>query len=214
LDPAPEALALGPAARIATILPDASPLASVRRSITAVVFGGRTARERDALAAELIEHAFATKPEKAVHPRLASLAPPLALPAPANIRDFVCEKPDGVHRWNANGHPYARAAETLKDREARLYQKDLPRSGDVRIELGGAFGPNPFEFAVVDGGTPPPFIPIPVGRPWHDGDPTPNPHPDLRLAEPQYATGGVAPLPLPRPQLAEKAASTPVSAYQ
>ncbi|MEZ4439106.1 MAG: acyl-CoA reductase [Polyangiaceae bacterium] len=36
LDPAPEALALGPAARVATILPDASPLASVRRSITAV----------------------------------------------------------------------------------------------------------------------------------------------------------------------------------
>lgn len=140
------------------------------QTFIAVVLGAYTGTERNVLATQLLDRAFADKMNWEPRPLINQLGTsPTTYQIPGNLTADICRANWRQKHQTKKQRRAARAArlkglKQLKDQYLKPV-KNL-QSNIRRADLGGATGPNPFQFHLsVTGGMPTPAIETPQWRP-------------------------------------------------
>lgn len=143
----------------------ASAVRSGRRLI-AIVLGAENAHERGITVAKLLNSGFnRTTGRKAIS--IKRLAPyGKARFVARNIKSEICKRKKSAKKESRKQRRARWKKEAIRRKtQNALYFSPPAPFNPVRIFLGNASGPSPVGIKVVEGGTPPTYVPIPTRRP-------------------------------------------------
>lgn len=138
------------------------------RQLIAVVLGGYSSAERNALAGKLLSQGFGDNYNGNGRPHIRNMqTTSMQYAVPKNLLPMVCKS-----NWNERRLTKKQRQAKRKTHLAKLkllqetYLPDSVATGQtVQVKLGGAFGLNPYNIKLANGSTPPPVIGTPQWRP-------------------------------------------------
>ncbi len=136
------------------------------RRLIAIVLGSANSHERGIRTAKLLNAGFngSTTGNRTTIYQMKSYGSSLYVAN--NIRDEICKRRRPKRKESKKQRKARWRAEAVaREAENTLYFSPRMPFTAVRVVLGNAFGPSPTNIRVVDGRTPPPYVPVPTRRP-------------------------------------------------
>jgi len=138
------------------------------RELIAVVLGGNSSIQRNVQAAQLLNAGFADNFSLDERPHVSQLETvPYQYLLPANLTPMICKPNWSERQLTKKQRRAARKKHLTKLKELRkTYLNVAVKTGpDIDVNIGKAFGANPYNYRLLKGATPKPQIAIPQWRP-------------------------------------------------